>query len=127
MGDNSDCLYCRQPPLAAIWCEACGASYCQSCYVEKGKICLRCNQANTCAVNHNLRQFVARCEDCGRNYYTTDQTPHNLICPNLKFNCNLCQVQTTYGQIKLHMFQNHYFEILEGYGDPVYRISRLNY
>ena len=127
MGDNANCLYCRQPPYQAIWCEACGASYCQSCYMDKSKTCAKCNKENTCIVNHNLRQYVIRCEDCGKHYYSNDQTPHLSVCSNLKLSCSFCQLKTTLGEIKLHMFQKHYFEILESCADPVYRISRLNY
>jgi hypothetical protein len=122
------CRLCGSPPLQAVTCETCFLDYCASCYSENNQICLGCTRQNTCTANHRLRQLIVKCQDCNKGYNIENtQVQHKVICSKAKVRCAFCSNQFLRDEIKMHMYQSHYFSVLTCYGEPVYRISRLNY
>lgn len=119
------CCICSKVPKNAMKC-VCKVIFCYDCYSSVNRVCPKCTKEDACQVDHDLRSHILKCKDCPEMVFTQEayKKMHFKTCSGVKITCKACGIQGDYNFISLHLYKDHYFQILSIYAEPIYRISR---
>ena len=119
------CRICLKVPKNAVEC-VCKVNFCSDCYTSISLKCPVCEKENFGQCNHDLRSQILKCKNCPEMVFTQEayKKEHSKICLGTKITCKACGIQGDYNFISLHLYKDHYFQILSIYAEPLYRMSR---
>ena len=119
------CIFCKKIPNQALKCQ-CGNNCCHECYLSSQRKCPVCNELNLATPNHVLRQMTLQCQFCPEQIINDDKyiKYHSDRCEGNIQKCSLCSSLLVRNQIPIHLYSEHYFQILKSYAEPSYRMNR---
>ena len=119
------CIVCKIVPNNPYKCK-CQVNYCRDCYTAVNQTCVDCKFPNRAELNHELKNRILACNKCENNILNDDGfvKRHNAVCEGLSRRCNACNFLGKGQELSLHLYKEHYFQILKFVGEANFRIRR---